>query len=70
MTVRRRHWPPRPAATVPGVSTAKVRWYLVYAMGGQSLSRYLQRVSVRKLFNRVTGGAFVGFALLMAGVRE
>ena len=48
----------------------EVSWYLVYALGGQGLSRHLQRVSVRRIFNRVTGGAFVGFALVMAGLRE
>lgn len=41
-------------------------WYLVYATGGQKLARYLQRASVLKLFNRVTGAVFVGFAVLMA----
>ena len=61
---------PQFAILLSTFTVVEVGWYLVYAMGGQSLSRYLQRVSVRKLFNRVTGGAFVGFALLMAGVRE
>ena len=42
-------------------------WYMTYGLGGHTLSRYLQRVSVRRLFNRVTGGAFVGFAALMVG---
>lgn len=48
----------------------EVSWYLVYALGGHSLAHYLRRASVRRWFNRVTGGAFVGFAALMATVRE
>jgi threonine/homoserine/homoserine lactone efflux protein len=31
---------------------------------------YLQRASVLRVFNRVTGGAFVGFAAMMAAVRD
>ena len=61
---------PQFAILLTTFSVVEVGWYMVYALGGQGLSRYLQRVSVRRIFNRVTGGAFVGFALLMAGVRE
>jgi threonine/homoserine/homoserine lactone efflux protein len=31
---------------------------------------YLERASVMKVFNRVTGAAFVGFAAMMATVRD
>jgi threonine/homoserine/homoserine lactone efflux protein len=48
----------------------EVGWYVVYALGGHKLSHYLRRASVMRLFNRVTGGVFVGFAALMATVRE
>lgn len=51
-------------------SVIEVGWYLVYALGGHSLSHYLQRAKVRRVFNRLTGGAFMGFAALMAGVRS
>ena len=44
----------------------EVGWYFAYALGGRRLSRYLQRASFVKWFNRATGGIFVGFALLMA----
>jgi len=44
-------------------------WYLVYALGGQKLAVYLKRASVLKLFNRVTGAVFVGFAILMAAMK-
>ena len=48
----------------------EVSWYLVYALGGHQLSHHLRRASVMRIFNRVTGGVFVGFAALMATVRE
>jgi threonine/homoserine/homoserine lactone efflux protein len=48
----------------------EVGWYLVYALSGHSLSHYLKRPRVRRAFNRLTGGAFMGFAALMAGVRS
>jgi threonine/homoserine/homoserine lactone efflux protein len=48
----------------------EVSWYLVYALGGHKLSHYLRRASVMQVFNRVTGGVFVGFAALMALARE
>ena len=44
----------------------EVGWYAIYAAGGRRLTAYLQKGSVMKVFNRLTGGAFVGFALLMA----
>jgi len=47
----------------------EMSWYLIYAIGGFKLSVYLKRASVLKMFNRVTGGAFVGFAALMAGMK-
>ena len=45
-------------------------WYLAYAAGGQRIALYLRRASVLRLFNRVTGGAFVGFGALMAALRH
>lgn len=47
----------------------EVSWYFVYAVSGAKLSNYLRRASVMRLFNRTTGGVFVGFAALMAGAR-
>jgi threonine/homoserine/homoserine lactone efflux protein len=44
-------------------------WYLVYAIGGQKLAVYLKRASVLKIFNRVTGAVFIGFAAIMAGMK-
>jgi len=51
-------------------SVIEVGWYFVYALSGNRLATYLRRASVLKAFNRVTGGAFVGFAAVMATVRE
>uniref|UniRef100_UPI0025D39626 LysE family translocator n=1 Tax=Rhodoferax sp. TaxID=50421 RepID=UPI0025D39626 len=48
----------------------EVSWYFVYAISGKSLAVYLQRASVLRVFNRVTGGAFVGFAAMMAVARD
>jgi threonine/homoserine/homoserine lactone efflux protein len=48
----------------------EVSWYLVYALGGHKLSHYLRQARVMRVFNRVTGGVFMGFAALMATVRE
>lgn len=44
----------------------EVSWYFIYAISGKRLSAYLQRASVLRAFNRLTGGAFMGFAALMA----
>jgi threonine/homoserine/homoserine lactone efflux protein len=48
----------------------EVSWYLVYALSGHKLSHYLRQARVMRVFNRVTGGVFIGFAALMATVRE
>lgn len=48
----------------------EVAWYFVYAGCGKQLALYLRRASVMRAFNRVTGGAFVGFATLMALARH
>ena len=48
----------------------EVGWYFAYALSGKRMSVYLQRASVLRWFNRVTGGVFVGFAALMATAHE
>ncbi len=48
----------------------EVGWYMVYAGSGQRLAAYLRRAPVLKTFNRITGGAFVGFAAVMAAARN
>jgi threonine/homoserine/homoserine lactone efflux protein len=61
---------PQFAILLATFAVIEVSWYFVYAASGQKLSVYLRRASVMRLFNRVTGGAFVGFALLMATARR
>ena len=48
----------------------EIGWYLVYAGSGQRLATYLRRAPVLKTFNRITGGAFIGFAAMMAVARN
>lgn len=48
----------------------EVSWYMIYAGSGHKLAAYLRRSTVLKTFNRLTGGAFVGFAALMATARN
>jgi threonine/homoserine/homoserine lactone efflux protein len=48
----------------------EISWYIIYAGSGRHLAQYLQRTSVLRLFNRLTGGVFVGFAAIMAAVRD
>jgi len=48
----------------------EISWYFVYAASGKRLTYYLQRARVLRMFNRITGGAFIAFAVLMATVRD
>ena len=64
---------PKPGQFVILLATfmvVEVSWYLVYAVRGIKLSHHLRKPKVMRVFNRVTGGIFVGFAALMATVRE
>ncbi|MBP0716670.1 LysE family transporter [Burkholderia sola] len=48
----------------------EVSWYLVYAAFGTRIGATLKSQSVAKVFNRLTGGLFVGFGAMMALVRH
>ncbi|KVQ78162.1 LysE family translocator [Burkholderia multivorans] len=48
----------------------EVSWYLVYASFGTRIGTTLKSRSVAKIFNRLTGGLFVGFGAMMALVRH
>jgi threonine/homoserine/homoserine lactone efflux protein len=61
---------PQFAILLATFATIEISWYFVYAISGKRLSVYLQRARVMKAFNRVTGGAFIGFAAVMAIVRD
>ncbi|WP_226016796.1 LysE family translocator [Novosphingobium sp. FKTRR1] len=57
------------AVMVATFAVIEISWYFVYAVGGRSIAQFLERPAPRKLFNRLTGGAFVAFGLAMAGSR-
>ena len=40
-------------------------WYFTYAVGGRSLASHLERPSLKRVFNRVTGAVFVGFGAVL-----
>jgi threonine/homoserine/homoserine lactone efflux protein len=61
---------PQFAILLSTFAVIEMSWYFVYAVSGKSLAAYLERASVVRVFNRVTGGAFIGFAALMAAVRD
>jgi threonine/homoserine/homoserine lactone efflux protein len=61
---------PQFAILLATFAVIETSWYFVYALSGKRLSVYLQRANVLRAFNRVTGGAFIGFAALMATVRD
>ncbi|CAN7335210.1 LysE family translocator [Phenylobacterium sp. LjRoot225] len=44
-------------------------WYVVYGAGGQQLARYLTRPALKRAFNRITGGIFIGFGCALLRVR-
>ncbi len=61
---------PKFIALVATFAVIEVGWYCVYAAGGRHLAVHLRRAAVRRAFNRATGGAFVGFAFLIAASRR
>ncbi len=48
----------------------EVSWYFVYAGFGSRIGMQLRSQSVAKIFNRLTGGIFVGFGAVLALVRH
>ena len=44
-------------------------WYMAYALGGRSLSRWLAPANRQRLFNRATGVLFIGFGGALLGAR-
>jgi threonine/homoserine/homoserine lactone efflux protein len=51
-------------------SVLEILWYFIYALGGLSMAKQLRKPSILRWFNRVTGGAFIAFAGLMAVVKR
>ena len=51
-------------------SVLEIVWYFIYAFGGLSMAKQLRKPNILRWFNRVTGGAFIGFAGLMAVMKR
>jgi threonine/homoserine/homoserine lactone efflux protein len=51
-------------------SVLEILWYFIYAFGGLSMAQQLRKPNVLRWFNRVTGGAFIGFAGVMAVIKQ
>jgi threonine/homoserine/homoserine lactone efflux protein len=60
---------PQFAILVGTFAVIEAFWYAVYALGGHSLSRYLNKPAVKRAFNRMTGAIFVGFGLALLKVK-
>lgn len=60
---------PQFAIMVATFAVIEISWFFVYAMAGRRIAVWLERPAPRRVFNRVTGGAFVVFGLAMAGAR-
>jgi threonine/homoserine/homoserine lactone efflux protein len=51
-------------------SVLEILWYFIYALGGLSMAQQLRKPNVLRWFNRITGGAFIGFAGVMAVIKQ
>jgi threonine/homoserine/homoserine lactone efflux protein len=51
-------------------SVLEILWYFIYAVGGLSMAQQLRKPKILRWFNRVTGGAFIGFAGVMAVIKQ
>jgi len=60
---------PQFAVMVATFAVIEISWFFVYALAGRRIAVWLERPAPRRVFNRVTGGAFVVFGLAMAGAR-
>ncbi|CAG4905283.1 LysE family translocator [Paraburkholderia gardini] len=61
---------PQFGVLVATFAVIEVSWYLVYAGFGTRIGAKLKSRNVARLFNRLTGGVFVGFGAMMALVRH
>ena len=44
-------------------------WYLIYGASGHAISLHLMKSSLRKTFDRLTGGLFIGFGMALLASR-
>lgn len=61
---------PQFGVLVATFAVCEVSWYLVYAGCGTRIGATLKRRRVAKVFNRATGGVFVGFGAMIALLRQ
>lgn len=57
------------AILVATFAVVECLWYAAYAAGGASLARLLVRPKLRRAFDRVTGGIFIGFGAALLASR-
>lgn len=50
-------------------ATIETAWYMVYAVGGRKMAAYLSRPTLKRTFNRLTGGIFIGFGAILLRAR-
>nr|WP_282104048.1 LysE family translocator [Methylobacterium sp. 37f] len=60
---------PQFAILVGTFAGAELFWYGVYALGGRRLAASLTRPALRRAFDRITGGIFLGFGAMLLGTR-
>jgi threonine/homoserine/homoserine lactone efflux protein len=60
---------PQFAILVVTFAGAELFWYAVYALGGRRLAASLTRPALRRAFDRITGGIFLGFGVMLLGTR-
>ncbi len=60
---------PQFAILVATFAAIELFWLSVYALCGKSLAHHLARPSLRRTFNRLTGGIFIGFSALLLNLK-
>ncbi|KQT71443.1 amino acid transporter [Methylobacterium sp. Leaf465] len=60
---------PQFAILIVTFAGAELFWYGVYALGGRRLAASLTRPALRRAFDRITGGIFLGFGAMLLGTR-
>lgn len=60
---------PQFAILVVTFAGAELFWYAVYVLGGRRLAASLTRPALRRAFDRITGGIFLGFGVMLLGTR-
>jgi threonine/homoserine/homoserine lactone efflux protein len=60
---------PQLAILIASFIVIETFWFTAYALGGRSLAAWLAPANRQRLFNRVTGGIFIGFGAALFGSR-